>query len=61
MVGKPSRMYGSGREALKDAWGWLGGPFRSQGVVERPSRMSMSGWQTLPDVREWSEDPVEGP
>ena len=33
-------MYGSGREALPDAWEWSGGPPECPGVVGKPSRMS---------------------
>ena len=63
VVGRPSRMSGSGREALTvgretfpNVWEWSGGPPGCPGVVRRPSRMSGSGRVTLPDVRSGQED-----
>ena len=60
--GRPSRLSGSGREALPDFWEWSGDPYRClgvvgdppgcPGVVGRPSWMSGSGQETLPDVQE---------
>ena len=44
-VRRPSRMTGSGQEALP----------KCPGVIRRPSRMSGSGQEALPNVREWSE------
>ena len=43
VVGKPSRMFGWGREALADVWEWSGGPTECPGVVGRPSLKSGSG------------------
>ena len=54
---KPSRMSGSGLEALLDVWEWSGGTPGCPGVVGRPSWMSGSGLEALPDVREWSGGP----
>ena len=58
--GRPSRMSGSGREALSHVQEWSGGPSGSSGVVGRPSRMcgrpsrlTGSGRVFLSDVREW--------
>ena len=42
VVGRPSRMSGSGREALSDVWEWSGGPPVSLVVVGSLSRMSGS-------------------
>ena len=53
VVGRPSRMSGSSRDALQDVREWSGGPPGCPGVVGMPSRMSGSGRETLPDVREW--------
>ena len=63
VVRTPSRMFGSGREALPDVREWLGDPpgypewseghSGCPGVVERPSQMSGSGRDALPEVREW--------
>ena len=55
VVGRPSRMSGSGRQALINDWVFLGGSTGCPGVVERLSRMSGSGQETLPDVQVWSE------
>ena len=64
VVGKPSwisgsgreasRMSASGRETLPDVKEWSRGPRRFEGEVGRPSRMSGSGRDALPDDREWS-------
>ena len=54
VVGRPSRMSGSGREARQDVQEWSGGPPGCPEMVGKPSRMSGSGWEALPDVREWS-------
>ena len=43
VVGKPSRMSGSGLEALPDFREWSGGPHGFPGVVGRASRMSGNG------------------
>ena len=43
VVGRPSRMFERGLEALPNVWGDQG-----------PSRMSRSGRKFLPNVREWS-------
>ena len=63
LVGRPSRMFGSGRETLPNVPEWsgvppgclgvVGGPYKYPGVVGRPSRMSRSGRETLPNVPEW--------
>ena len=47
MVEKPSRTFGSGREALPKGQEWSEGPPKGQGVVERPSRKSGSGREAL--------------
>ena len=62
MVGRPSRMSGSGRETVRYVWEafpevreWSRGPPKCLGVDERPSQMSVSCpevWETLPDVQE---------
>ena len=57
VVGRPSRMSGSGREALPDVREWSGGPPGCLGVVGRTSRMSGSSREVLPDVREWLGGP----
>ena len=54
VVGRPSQMSWSGREALPVVWEcwealhnvleWSGGPPGCPGVVERPFRMFGSGW-----------------
>ena len=51
VVKRPSRMYGSGQEALPDVLEWSGGFPGCPGVVKRPSRMSGSGRESLPNVR----------
>ena len=61
---RPSRMSGSGRDALPDVWEWSGCPPGCPGVVEmplrmsgmarRPSRMSESGLEAVPDVQKWT-------
>ena len=53
-VVRPSRMYGSGREAFLDVLEWSGGPRECPGVVGRLSWMSWSGREALLDVWEWS-------
>ena len=53
--GRPSRLSGSGREALPDVQKWSGGPPGCPGVVGWPSQMFESGRMTIPNVREWSE------
>ena len=67
-VWRPSRMSGSGLEALPDVWEWSGGPPGCPVVVGkpswmsgRPSRMSKSGREALADVREWSGGPAVCP
>ena len=57
VVGRPSRMSGSGRESLPDVREWLRGPPGCPEVVERPYRMSGSGGEDLPDVWQGSGDP----
>ena len=52
VVGRPFRIFGSGRKALPDDQEWSVGPTRCLGVVRGPSRMSVSGREALPDVRE---------
>ena len=54
VVGRPSEICRSGREALLDVREWSGGPPGFTKVVGRASRMS--GWsrEAHPDVREWS-------
>ena len=54
VAGRPSRMSGSGREALPDVREWSGGPPECPAVVGRPFRMSGSGREALPKVREFS-------
>ena len=61
VVGRPSRMSGSGWEALPDVREWSGGPPGCPGVVGRPSRMFGSGREALPDVQEWSGYPTVCP
>ena len=61
MFGRPSRMSGSGpealwdvgigREALLDVQEWSAGPPRSPRVVRRLFRMSESGREDFPNVR----------
>ena len=63
VVGRPSRIFGIGREALLVVLEWSGGPRRFAGVVRgppgspgvnmTPSRMSASGRDALSDVQEW--------
>ena len=62
VVGRHSRLSGSGQEALSEVQERLGGPTRCLVVVKRSSRLSGSsqkarmtgiGWEALPDVREW--------
>ena len=67
-VGRPSRLFGSGRETLpnvRDALlyyrEWSEGPFGFPIVVGRPSLMSGRGPETLPDDREWSGGPPNVP
>ena len=43
VVGRPSRMTGSGREALPDVREWSGGPSECHGMVGRSFRMIGSG------------------
>ena len=57
MFGRPSRLSGSGREALSDVWELSGIPYGLQGVVERLSRMSGSGREALLDVRQLQGGP----
>ena len=57
MAVKPSRISGSGPEALPDVQLWSGGPPGCSGVVARSSRMTGRGREALPDDREWSEGP----
>ena len=64
VVGRPSRMSGSGwedlpgdQEAFPNVWEWSGDLPGSSGVVRSPSRRSESGQKALPDVREWSAVP----
>ena len=62
VVSSPSRMSGSGREALSDVRECSGDRHRCPGVVKRLSQMygsgrktpwmSRSGWIALPDVRD---------
>ena len=66
MVGRPSRMSGSGleaftggRKALLDVREWSGGSTGCPGVVGRPSRMTGSGREALPYDQEWSGGPPE--
>ena len=54
VVGKPSRMAGSCREAISKGWEWLG-------MVERPSRRTRSGREAIPDGRELSGGHLGGP
>ena len=54
VVGRPSRMFGSGREALQNVREWSGYPPRCLGVVGSPSQMFGSGRDAIQDVREWS-------
>ena len=49
--GRPSQMFGSGRETLPDVWVWSRGPPGYPGVVGRPSRMSGSCREAFPHVR----------
>ena len=42
-----SRLSGSGREALPDVRDWSGDPPRCPGVVGRPSWMSRSCWESI--------------
>ena len=58
---RPSRMFGSGLEALPDVREWSGGPPEFPGVVGSLSRMSGSDRVALPDVREWSGGPPGSP
>ena len=51
VVGKPSRMSRSGREALKDVQEWSRGLQGCPGVVGRPSKMSGGGREVLPYVQ----------
>ena len=60
VVGRHSRICGSGRkalpdvlEALLDIREWSGGPPGCQGMVTKLSRLSGSGRKSLSDVREW--------
>ena len=50
VVGRSSRMSGSGWEALPDVQEWSEVPPGCPGVVGRPSRMPGSCRQALPDV-----------
>ena len=71
MVGRPSRRFEIGLEALSKFRKWLGGPLKGPEVVGRPSRWSESGrkayrrsgrvFETLPEVRKWSSGPPEDP
>ena len=54
LVGRPSRMSGSGRQALPYVQEWWKVPPECPGVVARPSRMSGCGRIALPDVPQWS-------
>ena len=54
VVGRPSQMYGSGRESLLDVQEWLVDPPGCPGVVGSPYRMSGSGREALLDVWECS-------
>ena len=51
MVGKPSRMSGSGQESLLNVREWSRVPPGCPGVIGRPYRMSGSDWEALSDVR----------
>ena len=63
VVGRLSRMTGSGREALLDVRDgrdalldvrkWPGGPPLSMGVVGRPTRKSVSVREDLLEVQKW--------
>ena len=57
VVGRSSRMSGSGREFLSGVREWSGCPSGCPGVVGRPSRMSGIAGDALPDDSEWSEGP----
>ena len=67
VIKRPSRMSGSGREALPDVWGGREALTDVQersgvspgfpGVVRSLSRMSGSVRKALPDVREWLGGP----
>ena len=59
MVRRPSRMSGSGREALPDVREGEGSPPGCAEVVGRPSRMIGIGREAILDVRDWSEEPTE--
>ena len=48
------RMFGNGRDALPDVREWSEAPPGCPGEVNSPSCMSGSGRKALPDVREWS-------
>ena len=52
VVGRPSRMSGSGREALPDDPKWSGDPPECPGVVGRLFRMSRGGGEALLNDRE---------
>ena len=56
VVERPSRMTGSGREALSDIREWSEVPSGCQGVVGRPSRISWSGREAILNVWERSGD-----
>ena len=59
MIGWPTQMSGSGREALHNVWEWSRDLAGCPELVVRPSRVSVSGREALPDERKWSgETPV---
>ena len=57
VVGRPSRIFGSGWETFPDVREWSEGLTGCLGVVGSPTRMSVSGRIALPDGWEWSGDP----
>ena len=54
MIGWPTQMSGSGREALHNVWEWSRDLAGCPELVVRPSRVSESGREARPDVCEWS-------
>ena len=59
VVGRPSRMFESGRLALPDVREWSGVSSGCPGVVSWPSRISGSDRDALPDVRQLSGGPLD--
>ena len=60
VVGSPSRVTASDREAHPDSQDWLGVPPGGAGVLRRTSRIARTGQESFLEGREWSGGPPDG-